>query len=75
MDKELYLVRFYDNYGGKAYRNKLSAFTALIKAYLDNIDNWGMEVDDIKKDLRTLIEDDWIEDFCEIVNIELVEGE
>lgn len=75
MDKELYLVRFYDNYGGKAYRNKLSAFQALSKAYLDNIDDWDMEVDDIKKDLKTLIEDDWIEDFGEIVNIELVEGE
>ena len=74
MDKELYLVRFYDGYGGKAYRNKLSAFQAFIKTYLDNIDNWGMEVDDIKRDLRTLIEDDWIEDFGEIVNIELVEG-
>lgn len=34
-----------------------------------------MEVDDIKKDLRTLVEDDWIEDFGEIVNIEVVEGE
>lgn len=75
MNTELYLVRFYDIYGGKAYRNKLSAFQALIKAYLDNIDSWGMEVDDIKKDLRTLVEDDWIEDFGEIVNIELVEGE
>ena len=75
MNNEFYLVRFYDNYGGKAYRNKLSAFKAFIKSYLDNIDNWGMEVDDIKKDLRTLVEDDWIEDFGEIVNIELVEGE
>lgn len=37
MNNELYLVRFYDIYGGKAYRNKLSAFKALIKAYLDNV--------------------------------------
>lgn len=75
MNNEVYFVRFYDNYGGKAYRNKLSALKALLKSYVENIESWQVDIDDVKHDLKTFLEDDWIEDFGEIVNIELMEGE
>ena len=75
MNTELYFVRFYDNCGGKAYRDKSSALRVLLRSYVENIDGWELDIDDIKNDLKTFLDDDWIEDFGEIVNIELVEGE
>ena len=70
-----YLLRYYDKCGGKIYKSKAAAMKVVLKSYLDNIDGWNLDVEDIKNDLRTFIESDWIENYCEIDKVEVVEGE
>lgn len=75
MIKNFYLVQYYDEDGGHLYDSKAAAFEEIIKKYLHFIEDFDPTASDMKADIESLIDYDYIEEFAEIRTLPLMKGE
>jgi hypothetical protein len=72
---KIYLVDLYE--GCKtAYDSKDVARMALLKAYVKAMCNWSnLTADDVRTDLKSFLDNDWIEDFGEVDTLGFIRSE
>lgn len=70
-----YFLECYDEDNGTVYKSKAKAMKTLLQKYLEDIDNLNITFDVVKNDLKTFIEEDYIENCGEVGKLKYVGDE